>query len=124
MIDTDKLEVERTLSVERPQGIGTAPVQRERHARRLPPALADSGEDAIAVFALSAKRSCDPAARGRQRGRRAPAATRPARESRRAAAVAGEEAEEEGAPTTRCAAGQALAAARADPGRAPIRPRR
>jgi len=104
VINTDKLEVARTLSVERPQGIGTAPV----HVSVTPDGCrllsSDSGEDAIAVFALSAKRSCDPGARstGRHAGsrvaeRRLRAKRILDRESQRAAAVGGAEAEEEGA---------------------------
>ncbi|HEX8065331.1 MAG TPA: bifunctional YncE family protein/alkaline phosphatase family protein [Thermoleophilaceae bacterium] len=52
VIDTRKLEVERTLSVERPEGIGAEPtdVTVTDDGRRL--LVADSGEDAVAVFAL------------------------------------------------------------------------
>ncbi len=52
VLDTKRLEVERTLSVGRPEGIGTAPVALSvtPDGRRL--LVADSGEDAIAVFAL------------------------------------------------------------------------
>jgi hypothetical protein len=102
VIDTENLEVVRTLSVERRKGIGTAPVELSvtRDGCRL--LSADSGEDAVAVFALSAKRRCDPGAprhRGRESGtdsRREAAKELLERESERAAAVAGEEAEEEG----------------------------
>ncbi len=102
VINTNSLEVVRTLSVERPRGIGTAPVQLSvtRDGCRL--LSADSGEDAVAVFALSAKRSCDPGARrrggsgSRSDPRRQAAKRLLQRESRRAVAVAGEEAEEEG----------------------------
>jgi DNA-binding beta-propeller fold protein YncE len=52
VIDTSKLEVQRTLSVERPEGIGTAPtdVSVTSDGSRL--LVANSGEDAVAVFAL------------------------------------------------------------------------
>ena len=99
VIDLEKLEVVRTLSVERPQGIGTAPVQVSvtRDGCRL--LSADSGEDAIAVFALSGKRKCDPGAKKAHGGghKRSAAKELLQRESRRAAAVAGDEAEEQGA---------------------------
>jgi YVTN family beta-propeller protein len=102
VINTNSLEVVRTLSVERRKGIGTAPVELSvtRDGCRL--LSADSGEDAVAVFALSGKRSCDPGARLRGGHRPAGDAQRRAakqlleRESRRAVAVAGEEAKEEG----------------------------
>ena len=60
VIDTKTMEVERSLSVERPQGLGTAPVAVSvtGDGRRL--IVANSGEDALAVFALpgsSEKRS-------------------------------------------------------------------
>lgn len=66
VIDTEALEVKRTLSVERPQGIGTAPVHvsvTEDGCRLI---SSNSGEDAVAVFALSAKRGCDPGARSKR----------------------------------------------------------
>jgi phosphoesterase family protein len=52
VIDTNKMEVERSLSVERPQGLGTAPVAVSvtGDGRRL--IVSNSGEDALAVFAL------------------------------------------------------------------------
>jgi YVTN family beta-propeller protein len=52
VIDTGKMEVERTLSVGRPEGIGTMPtaLSVSRDGRRL--LVSDSGEDAIAVFNL------------------------------------------------------------------------
>ncbi|HEX6117624.1 MAG TPA: bifunctional YncE family protein/alkaline phosphatase family protein [Solirubrobacterales bacterium] len=65
VIDTDAMEVERTLSVERPQGIGTAPVAVSVTADGCRLLSANSGEDAVAVFALSAAKRCDP---GRKRG--------------------------------------------------------
>ena len=52
VINTKTMEVERALSVERPQGLGTAPVAVSvtSNGRRL--IVSDSGEDAVAVFAL------------------------------------------------------------------------
>ena len=52
VIDLKKLEVEKTLSVGRPQGLGTWPVSVSvtRDGRRL--LVADAGEDAIAAFDL------------------------------------------------------------------------
>jgi DNA-binding beta-propeller fold protein YncE len=58
VIDTRTFEVERTLSVERPQGIGTAPVTAIPTSDGCYLLTANSGEDAVAVFAL-------PDARGR-----------------------------------------------------------
>ena len=52
VIDTKTMEVERSLSVERPQGLGTAPVAVSvtRDGKRL--IVSNSGEDALAIFAL------------------------------------------------------------------------
>src|SRR5204863_4968655 len=52
VIDLKKLEVEKTLSVGRPQGLGTWPVSVSvtPDGRRL--LVADAGEDAIAAFDL------------------------------------------------------------------------
>ena len=52
MINTKTMEVERSLSVERPQGLGTAPVAVSvtRDGSRL--IVSNSGEDAVAAFAL------------------------------------------------------------------------
>ena len=52
VVNTETFEVERTLSVERPEGIGTAPVHVSVTADGCRLLSADSGEDAIAVFAL------------------------------------------------------------------------
>jgi DNA-binding beta-propeller fold protein YncE len=52
VVDTDRLQVERTLSVERPEGIGTAPVDVSVTRDGCFLLSADSGEDAVAVFAL------------------------------------------------------------------------
>jgi hypothetical protein len=59
VIDTKKLSVERTLSVERPQGTGTTPSYVSVTPDGCDLLSADSGEDAVAVFALSANRGCD-----------------------------------------------------------------
>jgi DNA-binding beta-propeller fold protein YncE len=99
VVDTSKLTVARTLSVERPQGLGTAPVDVSVTADGCRLLSADSGEDAVAVFALSAKHSCDPGSKRlvvNGHGARSARALL-ARESRRAATAGGEEAEEEGA---------------------------
>ena len=109
VIDTEKLKVERTLSVGRPEGIGTAPVDVSVTPDGCFLMSANSGEDAVAVFAL-------PDERGRtcrndaKRKKRRPAAKRAeailTREGRRgvelaesnaeeAAEVLGEESEEE-----------------------------
>jgi YVTN family beta-propeller protein len=57
VIDTKKMEVERKLSVERSQGIGTEPTALSVTADGCRLMAADSGEDAVAVFALRA--GCD-----------------------------------------------------------------
>ncbi|MEA2405291.1 MAG: hypothetical protein QOE08_1938, partial [Thermoleophilaceae bacterium] len=57
VIDTKKLEVDRTLSVERPQGIGAEPTALSVTADGCRLMSSDSGEDAVAVFAL--KPGCD-----------------------------------------------------------------
>jgi DNA-binding beta-propeller fold protein YncE len=73
VIDLRDLSVERTLSVERPQGIGTAPVETKVTRDGCFLLSANAGEDAVAVFAL-------PNARGRtcrNDGRRRRARRRP-----------------------------------------------
>jgi YVTN family beta-propeller protein len=57
VIDTKKLEVERTLSVERSEGIGTEPTQLSVTADGCRLLSANSGEDTVAVFAL--RNGCD-----------------------------------------------------------------
>jgi YVTN family beta-propeller protein len=52
VIDTETMEVSRTLSVERPQGLGTAPVAVSVTGDGSRLIVANSGEDAVAVFAL------------------------------------------------------------------------
>jgi hypothetical protein len=60
VINTKTLAVVRTLSVERSKGLGSAPVELSVTADGCRLLSADSGEDAVAVFALRTKRSCDP----------------------------------------------------------------
>jgi DNA-binding beta-propeller fold protein YncE/phospholipase C len=57
VIDTSKMAVTRTLSVARPQGNGTQPIALSVTADGCRLLVADSGEDAVAVFAL--KSGCD-----------------------------------------------------------------
>ena len=65
VIDTSTLEVARTLSVERPQGIGTAPGPRQRHRRRLPAALGELRRGrGRGLRALGQARAATRAARG------------------------------------------------------------
>ena len=58
VIDTKSMSVSRTLSVERPQGIGTSPTYVSVTPDGCDLLSADSGEDAVAVFALSDGRNC------------------------------------------------------------------
>src|SRR4051794_5277398 len=57
VLDTKKLSVARKLSVQRKQGVGTQPVAVSVTADGCRLLSADSGEDAVAVFAL--KKGCD-----------------------------------------------------------------
>jgi YVTN family beta-propeller protein len=59
VIDTGSMTVKRTLSVERPQGVGTTPTYLSVTPDGCNLLSADSGEDAVAVFALSDARRCD-----------------------------------------------------------------
>jgi YVTN family beta-propeller protein len=95
VIDTKKMEVERTLSVGRPEGIGTSPtaLSVSRDGRRL--LVANSGEDAIAVFDLPQAGS-DFTRRDDAAKARAAAERILARESARGAAAAEDEEAEEG----------------------------
>jgi YVTN family beta-propeller protein len=79
VIDTKELEVRRTLSVGRPQGIGTAPTHVSVTADGCRLLSANSGEDAVAVFALSARRRCEPG-----RGTRGPGSGEARKRARRA----------------------------------------
>jgi hypothetical protein len=56
VLNTTSLAVERTLSVERPRGIGTAPVELKVTRDGCFLLSANSGEDALAVFALPNRR--------------------------------------------------------------------
>ncbi len=58
VIDTDKMKVDRTLSVARQQGSGTMPTYLSVTPDGCDLLSADSGEDAVAVFALSTARRC------------------------------------------------------------------
>jgi DNA-binding beta-propeller fold protein YncE len=68
VIDTAKMEVERKLSVERPAGYGAQPVQVSVTADGCRLTAADSGEDAIAIFALKA--GCDTKRAAKQKQKR------------------------------------------------------
>jgi YVTN family beta-propeller protein len=58
VIDTNRMEVARTLSVERPEGLGTSPTYVSVTPDGCDLLSADSGEDAVAIFALSRARNC------------------------------------------------------------------
>jgi DNA-binding beta-propeller fold protein YncE len=69
VIDTDSMTVERTLSVARPQGTGTSPTYLSVTPDGCNLLSADSGEDAVAVFALSDATGCEGSpSRGRGKG--------------------------------------------------------
>ncbi len=79
VVNTDELKVVRTLSVERPRGIGTSPVHVSVTADGCRLLSSDAGEDAIAVFALRTSRKCEPGPRhahGKRQGRLAVRADR------------------------------------------------
>ena len=89
VIDTKSMSVARTLSVERPQGVGTSPTYVSVTSDGCDLLSADSGEDAVAVFALSkrqALRRGRASRRARRRGRRrravAPPRSPPSRKGR------------------------------------------
>jgi DNA-binding beta-propeller fold protein YncE len=63
VIDTKSLAVARTLSVERPQGVGTSPTYVSVTSDGCDLLSADSGEDAVAVFALSKGKNCGQGAK-------------------------------------------------------------
>ena len=94
VINLEKLEVVRTLSVERPQGIGTAPVHLSVTGNGCRLISSNSGEDAVAIFALSANRRCDPGAKGGGNSRRRLAGRILDHESRRGIEDSENEAEE------------------------------
>jgi DNA-binding beta-propeller fold protein YncE len=62
-INTKSLAVSRTLSVERPQGVGTSPTFVSVTSDGCDLLSADSGEDAVAVFALSKGKRCGEGAK-------------------------------------------------------------
>ena len=66
VIDTKHLRVQRTLSVSRPQGNGTTPTQLSATGDGCDLLVADSGEDAVAVFALSTAPACNAGGHGRR----------------------------------------------------------
>ena len=63
VINTRRMLVAGMLSLIRPQGNGTAPTQLSVTGDGCDLLSADSGEDAVAVFALSTAASCNPGAR-------------------------------------------------------------
>ncbi len=63
VIDTDTMEVARTLSVERSQGLGSSPTYVSVTPDGCDLLSADSGEDAVAVFALSRAKRCGQGAK-------------------------------------------------------------
>jgi YVTN family beta-propeller protein len=70
VINTKTLRLKRTLSVARPKGTGTTPSQVSVTRDGCDLLSADSGEDAIAVFALSHAHRCDPSHKGRRHAHR------------------------------------------------------
>ncbi len=58
MINTNTFDVVRTLSVERSQGVGSSPTNVSVTPDGCDLLSADSGEDAVAVFALSRAKGC------------------------------------------------------------------
>ncbi len=70
VIDTKHLTLKRTLSVARPKGAGTTPSQVTVTRDGCDLLSADSGEDAVAVFALSRSHRCDPSHKGKRRAKR------------------------------------------------------
>ena len=63
VINTKSLSVTRTLSVERPQGVGTSPTYVSVTSDGCDLLSADSGEDAVVVFALSQGKRCGEGAK-------------------------------------------------------------
>ena len=63
VINTESLSVTRTLSVERPQGVGTSPTYVSVTSDGCDLLSADSGEDAVVVFALSQGKGCGEGAK-------------------------------------------------------------
>jgi DNA-binding beta-propeller fold protein YncE len=69
VIDTHTLTLKRTLSLARPTGAGTTPSQVTVTRDGCDLLSADSGEDAVAVFALSRAHRCDPSHPGPRRAK-------------------------------------------------------
>jgi DNA-binding beta-propeller fold protein YncE len=67
VINTKTLSLVRTLSLARPRGTGTTPTQVSVTGDGCDLLSADSGEDAVAVFALSRGGRCNPGLPGSQR---------------------------------------------------------
>ena len=67
VIDTRTMTVSRTLSVERSQGLGSSPTSLSVTTDGCDLLSADSGEDAVAVFAISAARSCSGPAKKKKK---------------------------------------------------------
>jgi DNA-binding beta-propeller fold protein YncE len=64
VLNTKSMAVDRTLSVERPQGVGTSPTYLSVTPDGCDLLSADSGEDAVAIFALSQRKPCGKAGKG------------------------------------------------------------
>ena len=77
VIDTKSMSVARTLSVERPQGVGTSPTYVSVTPDGCDLLSADSGEDAVAVFALSKGKRCGEGGKppGKKKGKKGSAST-------------------------------------------------
>ena len=69
VINTKRLTLKRTLSLARPQGAGTTPTQVSVTKDGCDLLSADSGEDAVAIFALSRAHRCDPSHKGKRRAK-------------------------------------------------------
>ncbi len=67
VIDTKRMRVLRTLSVARPQGEGTFPSYVSVSSDGCDLLSADSGEDAVSIFALSGAAKCDSGSGGHRR---------------------------------------------------------
>ena len=109
VIDTKSMSVARTLSVERPQGVGTSPTYVSVTPDGCDLLSADSGEDAVAVFALSKGKRCGEGGKppGKKKGKKGSASTAQLRRQ-----AEGEGQEEVGRPQ-----GQEIPARRPDPDR-------
>ena len=70
VIDTATLRTQGILSLVRPQGNGTTPTQLSVTGDGCDLLSADSGEDAVAVFALSRAARCNPGGHGKRAAKR------------------------------------------------------